>query len=45
MSHDIIELNNRINAIYKNCDKFYLEKLIKDTSKRIVIKYFLSKHI
>ena len=35
MTHEAKELNQRINTIYKICDKFYLNNLIKDTAKRL----------
>ncbi|EGR29741.1 hypothetical protein IMG5_149240 [Ichthyophthirius multifiliis] len=35
LNHEIIDLAQRINQIYKNFDKFYVSKLIFDVSQRL----------
>ena len=45
MNYELYDLTKRINAIYKNHDKFSLNNIIENTSKRLVIINFKKRNI
>lgn len=36
MNHEVVDLTSRLNAVYKNYDKFFVSKLIQIIAKRLV---------
>lgn len=36
INHEVSDLTERINAVYKNFDKYFVAKLINNVAKRLV---------